>query len=432
VLQCNHGLSVGESGAATRANENLIDKNLLSSQCYNYNFNMEAILMANSPRKIWVSWRENKQRYEVGFHWEGYDTPFRFFSWRLPNGKSIPFTKENKNVADEFKIYLYGQMAPDIKTGISKFNPIKLTGTRKTKNTLDIFFDEIFIKEYETKIKTKDVCAEYVGLLKGYHKNHIQPVLGETSLYEIDELAIKKFYLALSEKTISKSQIENVMDLLNLIMKEASEIIPSLDYPKFPKYKSKKSKRREKIKWLSEDEQDLVLSYVEEIHKPVAMVYLYYGLRSQEVINLKRSDLQVVNKQGNRIPVLYVKTLKGGNDRNLRIDSHVYEILAKLTPAFCGSLFHYEGKPYYRKTLYKIVRRALDKAGFEDVSPKDASRHSRASQLGNRGASSFEIQYQLGHADVRTSEIYTHISSDKEGRFLRKTPESIGEQLVNS
>lgn len=41
--------------------------------------------------------------------------------------------------------------------------------------------------------------------------------------------------------------------------------------------------------------------------------------------------------------------------------------------------------------LYKIVRRALGKVGFEDFAPKNASRHSRASQVAMEGGSAYDI-----------------------------------------
>jgi integrase/recombinase XerD len=146
----------------------------------------------------------------------------------------------------------------------------------------------------------------------------------------------------------------------------------------------------------------------------MAMTSLYYGLRCQEVINLKRSDLIKAGKY----PALSEKTLKGGPERIIPIDNATLNEIKSIRPLSLEYLITFKGKSYYRKTIYKIIRRALDKAGFKDIAPKDASRHSRASQMAMQGASAREIQDQLGHSDIRTSQIYTHIK--RNGKWIRE------------
>jgi len=84
-------------------------------------------------------------------------------------------------------------------------------------------------------------------------------------------------------------------------------------------------------------------------------------------------------------------------------------------------VFHHAGRPYAKTTLWKIIRKALDAAGFKDVTPKDASRHSAASQLLRRGASTRLAQTVLGHADIRTTERYTHVLVEDQAGVRRST-----------
>ena len=356
-------------------------------------------------RKVWVRWVDRGKRWEVGHYWKGYKGAFRFYSWEI-NGRRYGFTKENKAIAEQFADHLRGLMLPDPMTGVVRYDPTKFSKVKRSRYALSKW-SKLWIKDYEGKAKTKDVTPEYVEILRGYIDHHINPVLGVVSVYDIDSMEIKAFYHDLSDKGLSKKHVQNIMDCLKRMLKNASEDLQGLDMPKFPKYREKRVNKVHKT--LSVDEQKYVLSFVEPHHLPISQVYLLYGLRMQEAINLKRSDFLKDH------PALRVETLKGGPERMLYIDIQTAQLISGIVPNIAiKNLFYFNGKPYYRKTLYKIIRRALDKAGFKDVAPKDASRHSRASNMACQGASAFEIQQQLGHSDIRTSQIYTHVaSSDK-------------------
>lgn len=74
---------------------------------------------------------------------------------------------------------------------------------------------------------------------------------------------------------------------------------------------------------------------------------------------------------------------------------------------------------YAKTTLCKIIRTALDKAGFTEITPHNAGRHGHASQLWKRGASAPEVQYRMGHSDIRTTMIYSHIDPEDQERYAR-------------
>ena len=76
------------------------------------------------------------------------------------------------------------------------------------------------------------------------------------------------------------------------------------------------------------------------------------------------------------------------------------------------------GKPLTRQIIHKLVSEYAKKCGLEDVSPHTL-RHSFATHLLQHGADSRSVQAMLGHADISTTQIYTHITDS----HLRKTYE---------
>jgi integrase/recombinase XerD len=77
------------------------------------------------------------------------------------------------------------------------------------------------------------------------------------------------------------------------------------------------------------------------------------------------------------------------------------------------------GKPLDRHNFAEILKRYTLKLGFKNISPHTL-RHSFATHLMQRGADSRSLQALLGHSDLATTQIYTHLSKE----HLRQTYDS--------
>jgi integrase/recombinase XerD len=176
-------------------------------------------------------------------------------------------------------------------------------------------------------------------------------------------------------------------------------------------------------RFLSEDEMERLLAApdpaTEEGLRDRAILELMYasGLRISELVSLKTADLDLdaglVSCHG-----------KGSKERRIPIGKSATRWVelyraARLRRAsthdprlFVNSL----GAPLTRQLVWAAIKRHAERAGLESVSPHTL-RHSFATHLLQRGADSRSVQSLLGHSDISTTQIYTHITD----RHLRAT-----------
>ena len=142
------------------------------------------------------------------------------------------------------------------------------------------------------------------------------------------------------------------------------------------------------------------------------------GLRASEVIGLEMTDLDTeegflrARGKGNRERVVPV---------GRQAISAVEAYLLAGRPRLVGerhekALFlNYRGKPLTRQGLYKVIQGHARSVGLDDRMSPHTLRHSFATHLLAGGCDLRSVQEMLGHADVATTQMYTHLS----GRELR-------------
>jgi integrase/recombinase XerD len=86
----------------------------------------------------------------------------------------------------------------------------------------------------------------------------------------------------------------------------------------------------------------------------------------------------------------------------------------------CGRFFlNARGQRLSRQSLWTIVRRAAAAAGLRRAVSPHVLRHSFATHLLEGGADLRSVQTMLGHADIGTTQIYTHLPSSTVARMYR-------------
>ncbi len=148
-----------------------------------------------------------------------------------------------------------------------------------------------------------------------------------------------------------------------------------------------------------------------------AMLELLYGtgMRVSELVNLKMNDIDMKNSS---IRILG----KGDKERIVPIGDYAMESLENYLswrtsllkgPATDAVFLNNHGKQMTRVGFFKNLKKVLKDQGIDkDVSPHTL-RHSFATHLLENGADLRSIQELLGHSDISTTRIYTHVSNKK-------------------
>ena len=74
---------------------------------------------------------------------------------------------------------------------------------------------------------------------------------------------------------------------------------------------------------------------------------------------------------------------------------------------------NFRGGPLTRQGLYKIIQRHAKDAGLEGKMSPHTLRHTFATHLLSGGCDLRSVQEMLGHADVATTQLYTHLSGEQ-------------------
>ncbi|MCX6339724.1 MAG: site-specific tyrosine recombinase XerD [Candidatus Aureabacteria bacterium] len=149
-----------------------------------------------------------------------------------------------------------------------------------------------------------------------------------------------------------------------------------------------------------------------------ALLELMYatGVRVSEAANLKVADVN--------LEVGYIRCMgKGSKERIIplgRMARKALDSYLKLTrPHFLrlraseALLLTRQGKPFTRQGLWKIIKGYAKRAKLQKRITPHTLRHSFATHLLSGGADLRVIQEMLGHADISTTQTYTHVDKDR-------------------
>lgn len=256
--------------------------------------------------------------------------------------------------------------------------------------------------------------------LKKHHKNSITQITQD----EIREFIYELNKNGVSARSIAR-KISGIRGFFNFLLSESILKINPAQMIDIPKYSTPLPNI------LSVEEIENILSSCNgpepEQIRLLAMIHLLYaaGLRVSELVGLKIINL-ALNRNTGELKNYITVTGKGGKERIVVINEIALEALRKYlefraffqTEKNKNSIYLFPSSSdlghMTRQNFAILLKKAAYDSGInpERVSPH-VLRHSFASHLLAGGADLRVIQELLGHSDISTTQIYTHVQMDK-------------------
>lgn len=250
--------------------------------------------------------------------------------------------------------------------------------------------------------------------LKAYSPNTIRTYRNEFAqlLYVLKENAVEGltsdklrsyFLYCINELKLSENTLHSRINAIKFYFEQVlkrEKFFFEIPRPKKPSLLPKAINAKD-IKRLFEVTENL---------KHNTMLKLCYGagLRVSEIVNLKITDIDSKNMQ------LFIEQAKGKKDRYVNLPESILEQLRVYYKEYEPTEYLFQGQyggKYSIRSAQKVFQDAMEKAKINKKVGIHGLRHSFATHLLEAGTDIRFIQELLGHKDIKTTLIYTHVSN---------------------
>ncbi len=212
---------------------------------------------------------------------------------------------------------------------------------------------------------------------------------------------VKIFLAGLIDRYSNKSRSLAVSSLRFFFKRvvDRPDIFVKLEVPK-------KEKKLPSV--LSSGEVKSLIDATEHVKSKLILKMLYSsGIRVSELVNLQSKDLDFQQNIG------WVRKGKGSKDRIFKIAESINNSLQKWIKKNPGKFLFSQNKPMTPRNIQLLIKTAAKKAEINKKVTPHTLRHSFATHLLENGENLLVIQQLLGHENLETTRIYTHISQDQ-------------------
>ena len=222
-------------------------------------------------------------------------------------------------------------------------------------------------------------------------KKRIEPTLVEKAIETIDgfEQVYKKLGQQVTLRGQSKSTLDNYIRCIANI---------SLHFSRLPEL-------------ISDDEiNEYLCALALDPKSPSRSNFKHavYGLREQEVINLKIADIDFERK------TIHIRQSKYKKDRIVPLSGYMAEGLSKYLKAENPHLWLFNGKEpdgrYSVRGLSWVMRETLKRTSIKKEVNLHSLRHTYATHLLEEGLNIVTLKDLLGHAEIATTMVYLHVA----------------------
>ena len=286
----------------------------------------------------------------------------------------------------------------------------------KEDQNLRSFFNFLIIEKGLSKNTVKAYETDIKGFIKWINKNNKQ------SLLNIKESSVNQYISYLFNLKLKSSSVNRKISSLKsfylfLLKKKLIRYSPFSEVisPKQEKYLPASMSESEVEKLLNSPDAS---KEIEQRDK--AMIEMLYatGMRISELVNLKITDIDM-----NRSVIKVMG--KGSKERLIPFGESASEALFNYLKIRKDSsskevFISNRGRKITRVAFWQRIKVYLLRENLKISISPHTLRHAFATHLLNRGADLRSVQLLLGHSDLSTTQIYTHIAKQRLGDVLKK------------
>jgi integrase len=316
---------------------------------------------------------------------------FYYIYYSDDNGKRQSITTKTKIKSEALKV-------------LSNFDELI-----KVKNTADP--KQLTLKQYRWKFLKHSESYHSWKTTLDYKStfNELEKHFGDIPLNQFSQQGIEEF---IQKKIREKSLLTGRRHLINI--KASLNKAVALGYLNSnPAKNIKRIKPPERLPlFFTREEFDSLLKVTDnQDWRDLVEFAVNTGLRQMEILNLHKRQF---NKQ-DKLIILdnHYHTTKSRKIRNMPLNSRVFEIVSSRVANAKGDLiFTLNGERILQDNLQDKFRKYVTAAELNPKLTFHCLRHTFASWLVQKGVSIYEVSKLLGHADIKTTEIYAHLRSD--------------------
>lgn len=271
-----------------------------------------------------------------------------------------------------------------------------------------------------------DAFLEYLSLEKKYSSHTVLAYktdliafkdfciveFDQESLEDVHYNQIRNWIVSLVDQGVTNRTINRKVSSLKTFYKFLQKI-EEIEINPLAKHKALKTQKKQEIPFSIKEMENVFVEFNEDDFvslRDKLIVELFYstGMRRIELINIKRSDVNLSSKT--------IKVLgKRNKERIVPLLPTVIETLEKylaekreINTNTEHLLITEKGNKIYETLVYRVINRYFSKVSTKTKKSPHILRHTFATQLLNQGADLNSVKELLGHSSLASTQVYTH------------------------
>lgn len=305
------------------------------------------------------------------------------------------------------------------------------------KRKLEVREGRYFEKQEIESVPFRDFAVEYLEYCKPRKRSWTRDETSLVSLKKefenktLDGISIRdvEVYQTKRAKKVARSTVDRELITLSALFSAAVRWGKAASNP--VKSVKKFRPKSQRVRFLTHEEADKLLSKCAEHIRPIVVTALNTGMRKQEILHLRWSDVDL------RTKVIHVGTqmeddgspaTKSKKTRTIPMNAILTRTLKGLRMRKIGEHVFADGNGQPFGDIKKGYNAAVRRAEIEDLHFHDL-RHTFASHLVMSGVGVKVLQELLGHSSLEMTMRYAHLSPEHRQEAVEKL--SFGENVVN-